>query len=139
MTGVPTSALSISTGTITVSLFDPTQTCGTGTARFSQAFGLTGVTGTADVVFTTTGGPTADKAGTWQWTASYPGDGNNNSASSACGSEPVSIAGVCDLSIDKTCAVVPPAAPYVCTKPITALTMEWAGPANGGFPTCVRI
>ena len=53
------------------------------------------------MVFTTTGGPTADKAGTWQWTASYTGDANNNSSSSGCGAEPVGISAP-TLSLAKT-------------------------------------
>jgi uncharacterized repeat protein (TIGR01451 family) len=36
---------------------------------------------------------TADEAGTWNWTAEFSGDGNNNPASSGCGEEAVVIHG----------------------------------------------
>jgi hypothetical protein len=48
------------------------------------------VTVTGDGSYTTTG-YTAAAAGTYQWTASYSGDANNNPAVSACGAEQVGI------------------------------------------------
>jgi cysteine-rich repeat protein len=42
----------------------------------------------------------------------------------------------CDLTVEKACEV--PTPPYVCTKPITSLTMKWDGTVNP--PTnCIRI
>ena len=74
-------------GKITVKLFPPSQSTCTGTAAFTQVITATSGNGT----YTTTGGPTAETAGTWQWTASYSGDANNNGATSLCSSEPVTI------------------------------------------------
>jgi hypothetical protein len=74
------------TGSIVFSLWDPDQTCGTGTPVFTVTVPLTGTTAT------TTTGPTANKAGTWRWTASYAGDANNSAASSGCEAELVTIA-----------------------------------------------
>jgi hypothetical protein len=74
------------TGSIVFSLWDPDQTCGTGTPRFSVSVALTANSAT------TTTGPVADKVGTWRWTASYAGDANNDPASSPCTAELVTIA-----------------------------------------------
>ena len=74
------------TGSIVFSLWDPDQTCGTGQPAFTVTVPLTGNTAT------TTTGPTATKAGTWRWTATYAGDANNNAASSGCEAELVTIA-----------------------------------------------
>src|SRR5439155_17503822 len=74
------------TGTITFNLFDPDQPGCIGTPVFTQAVAVSGAGAAA-----TSGGFLANKTGTWQWTASYGGDANNNSAVSACGAEPVTI------------------------------------------------
>ena len=47
------------------------------------------VSGNGD--YTTTNATPASHSGTWSWTASYTGDGNNNTALSGCGSEPVTV------------------------------------------------
>ena len=49
------------------------------------------VTVTGDGSYATTTGYTAAAAGTYQWTASYSGDTNNNPAASGCGAEQVGI------------------------------------------------
>jgi len=49
------------------------------------------VTVTGDDSYATTTGYTAAAAGTYQWTASYSGDTNNNPAASGCGAESVTI------------------------------------------------
>ena len=72
------------TGTITFNLFDPTQTNCMGVPRYTQTVAVS-ATGAA----TTSPGFPADRSGTWQWTASYSGDANNQPALSGCGAEPV--------------------------------------------------
>jgi uncharacterized repeat protein (TIGR01451 family) len=73
------------TGTVTVNLFNPTDLTCSGTPVFTQTFNVPPTTDT------TTGGPIANLVGTWNWTASYSGDANNQPSSSACGAEPVVI------------------------------------------------
>ena len=85
-------------GTITVELFAPSSPDCSGTAAFTDT--LTATTGNG--TYTTTGGPTANAAGTWHWTAFYSGDKNNRTATSGCSAEPV---------------VVSPAQPTVSTSP----------------------
>lgn len=70
-------------GTVTFRLWDPDQPSCTGTPRYSQTVTLSG--GSAS----TSPGFQADKAGTWNWTAEYSGDDNNNAATSGCGAEAV--------------------------------------------------
>ncbi len=73
------------TGNVTFNLYGPSdQTC-SGTPLFTQADALSGSHAA------TTGGPAANTAGTYHWTASYPGDDNNNAASSGCAAEAVTI------------------------------------------------
>ena len=55
-------------GTITVELFAPSSPDCSGTAAFTDT--LTATTGNG--TYTTTGGPTANAAGTWHWTAFTP-------------------------------------------------------------------
>jgi uncharacterized repeat protein (TIGR01451 family) len=75
------------TGSVTFSLFDPTNpTCAPGGPApvYTETVplsGLTAVTNNTTVAATT--------AGTWHWTATYPGDLNNAPATSACADEPV--------------------------------------------------
>jgi hypothetical protein len=73
------------TGSVTFNLYGPGDTTCTGTILFTQTVTLSG--GTA----ATTGGYTTTQAGTFNWTAHYGGDSNNNSADSVCGSEAVVI------------------------------------------------
>src|SRR5207245_8419038 len=93
------------TGTVTFTLFDPTQTNCVGTPRYTEGRDIntqcTFALATGYSCSTTTGFP-ADKAGTWQWVATYSGDANNVSVASACGDEPVGVA---------------PASPLVQTAP----------------------
>ena len=71
------------TGTITFSLYGPNDTSCDTTAIYTQTVALTGNSATTTPGFTTVA------AGTYEWTASYAGDANNNAASSACGAEAV--------------------------------------------------
>ena len=74
------------TGTVTFSLYGPSdQTC-SGTPLYTETASLS--SGSA----ATTGGPSAAAAGTYHWTATYNGDGNNNVSTSACADEAVTIA-----------------------------------------------
>jgi hypothetical protein len=80
------------TGTITFSLYAPGQAC-SGTASYTDV-----VTVTGNGTFSTAtqgnnpGGFVPNVFGTWQWQAVYAsGNGNNNSVSSGCGSEPVNV------------------------------------------------
>ena len=74
-------------GTVTFSLYS-NSAC-TGTPFYTTAPPIA-VTGNGD--YTTANTTPANAAGTWYWTASYSGDSNNNSASSACGAETVVVA-----------------------------------------------
>ncbi|MGH2704783.1 MAG: hypothetical protein ACRDJ4_06750, partial [Actinomycetota bacterium] len=73
-------------GKITFNLYDPDQPTCSGTPRFTQDINVSG-SGT----YSTTGGFVTDKVGTWRWTASYDGDGNNNGVSSGCNDEQVTV------------------------------------------------
>jgi hypothetical protein len=46
---------------------------------------------TSDGPYATTTGYTADTPGTYQWVASFSGDGDDNAVSTACGDEPVTV------------------------------------------------
>jgi len=79
------SGASSPTGSITFNLFPPSD----GTCSLAAVFTVTvALTGSGA---STTTGPTSNAAGDWHWTASYPGDSNNNPASSACASEKVTV------------------------------------------------
>jgi hypothetical protein len=73
------------TGSIVFNLYGPNDLTCSNAAIYSQTVGLTA--GSA----TTTPGFTTLAAGTYEWTASYAGDTNNNAASSGCGAEAVTI------------------------------------------------
>ena len=73
------------TGSITFKLFDVGDTTCSGTPVFTQAVALNGSTAS------TTGGYATTKTGTFRWTASWPGDANNQAASSGCTAEQVTI------------------------------------------------
>jgi hypothetical protein len=73
------------TGSIVFNLYPPTDTTCTGTAAFTQSVTLSGNTAS------TTGGFVTNAAGTWRWTASYAGDAKNESASSGCQAEQVTV------------------------------------------------
>lgn len=76
------------TGSITFKLFPPADTTCTGSAIYTEAVPLNGAT----TVSTNNTTVTATQAGTYHWTASYPGDGSNAAASSGCSAEPVVVA-----------------------------------------------
>ena len=73
------------TGSITFNLYAPTDTTCASTALYNQVVALTGASATTSPGFTTL------VAGIYRWTASYPGDANNNSASSGCQAEQVTV------------------------------------------------
>ena len=75
------------TASITFNLYGPGDTTCASTAVYTES--VNGVS-TAGPLGTTTG-YVANAAGTYEWTASFSGDSNNNGASSACGSEPVTV------------------------------------------------
>jgi hypothetical protein len=74
-------------GSMTFNLYDPSHSDCSGAPAFTQTVP---VSGNGD--YKTTGGPEADTAGTWSWTASYTGDALNNAASSDCHVETVAVA-----------------------------------------------
>ena len=74
------------TGTITFNLYAPGDTSCQGTVQYTQ-----GVTVSGNGTYSTTPGFTSTTAGTYNWTATYSGDTYNNSATSSCGSEQVTI------------------------------------------------
>jgi len=73
------------TGSVDFALYGPDDASCAGTAVYTQTVSLSG--GTA----TTSPGYTTLAAGTYEWTAHYGGDDNNNAADSACGAESVVI------------------------------------------------
>jgi hypothetical protein len=75
------------TGTITFKLFGPGDT-GCTTPLDTETVGSI----TAGGIYSTPTGYVGNKAGTWNWTASYGGDSNNAVVSTSCGSEPVMVA-----------------------------------------------
>jgi hypothetical protein len=75
------------TGSITFKLYPPSDATCAGTAVYTQAVPLNGAT-----TVSTSPGYTSLVAGTYHWTADYPGDGSNAAASSGCTAEPVTIA-----------------------------------------------
>ncbi len=74
------------TGTVTFTLFGPTNSTCSGTALFTSTVAL-GSDGTA----TSANFSGTSKAGTYNWMASYSGDSNNAGSASKCGAEPVTI------------------------------------------------
>jgi hypothetical protein len=76
------------TGSITFKLFPPADTNCTGSAIYTESVPLNGAT----TVSTNNTTVTATEAGTYHWTADYPGDGSNAAASSGCAAEPVTVA-----------------------------------------------
>ena len=74
------------TGTITFTLFDPTQVKDTckGTPRYAQTLTVSGAG-----AFTTSPGFVTDTGGTWGWRAAYSGDTYNSSVTTSCTAEPV--------------------------------------------------
>lgn len=73
-------------GSVTFSLYAPSQTCGSGAPAFTQTVPVAG-----DGSYATTFTAPATSAGTWSWTAVYSGDAKNGGASSGCGLETVTV------------------------------------------------
>jgi hypothetical protein len=73
------------TGSIDFKLYGPNDDTCAGTVIYSQTVTLSGGSATTSPGFTTVA------AGTYQWTAHYGGDANNNAADSTCGNEAVVI------------------------------------------------
>jgi hypothetical protein len=79
------------TGSITFYLFAPGDNCAdTDTAVYTEVVALSG--NSASTTGSGTGSNVATQAGVYHWMATYPGDANNDPASSVCGDEPVTIA-----------------------------------------------
>ncbi|MGD0409592.1 MAG: hypothetical protein ABSB34_11460, partial [Candidatus Limnocylindrales bacterium] len=86
----------IPTGSITFRLYGPNNTTCAGTPIYAQTVGLSGTSAATSPGFHTAA------VGTYEWTAYYSGDTNNNPASSGCGAEAVVI-------------TVPPTIPTITT------------------------
>ena len=82
LTGGYTGAYS-PTGSITFKLYGPNDLTCNSAAIYTQIVALSGSSATTSPGFTTVA------AGTYEWTASYPGDPKNQAASSSCGNEAV--------------------------------------------------
>ena len=76
-------------GSITFRLYGPSDTSCSGTPAYTQTLTVSG-----DGSYDTTNKTAASTAGAWNWTASYTGDSNNNSTSSTCGHETVTVISV---------------------------------------------
>ncbi len=72
------------TGTVTFTLYDPTDTTCTGTGIFTSTVALSAAGTATSGSFSTT-----SAAGTYNWVASYSGDANSAPSKSKCGAEPV--------------------------------------------------
>jgi uncharacterized repeat protein (TIGR01451 family) len=79
------------TGTITFNLYGPSDPNCDGTPAYTET--VTADHNSPPNYTTSNSTVTADTAGTWNWTADFSGDGNNNPASSGCGEESVVING----------------------------------------------
>jgi len=75
------------TGTVTFSLYGPTDTTCTGTAIFTSTVALSG-TGTSGTATSASFSGTKS-TGTYNWVASYSGDASSAPSKSKCGAEPV--------------------------------------------------
>ena len=87
------------TGEITFNLYGPDDPTCSGDPVYSEMVSPADHNGSDYATSNST--VTADEAGTWNWTADFSGDSNNNPASSACGEESVVIHGA-DIQIVKT-------------------------------------
>jgi hypothetical protein len=76
------------TGSITFNLYDPSDATCSGTPALTQTVTVNG-NGTYSTTNTTF---IANTEGTWRWASSYTGDGNNQPATSSCGTERFTIA-----------------------------------------------
>jgi len=75
-------------GTITFNLYAPSDATCSGTPALTQTVNVSG-NGTYSTTNTTF---IASTEGTWRWESTYSGDGNNQSATSSCGTERFTIA-----------------------------------------------
>jgi hypothetical protein len=83
-----TGATATAGGTITFSLFSPSDATCAGTPALTQTVSVSG-NGTYSTTNTTF---IASAEGTWRWQVTYSGDANNTGTSSACGVERFTIA-----------------------------------------------
>ena len=128
------------TGSITFNLYDPSDPTCSGTPAYTQT-----VTVSGNGSYSTTNTSAANKAGTWNWTASYSGDSSNNGASSGCGKEPVSVipSGSCEgsgsvsalVSGTNVTAYVPKGSWSGSTTGIDVVNVEGTSITNTTIPT----
>ena len=78
---------SVPSGRIIFKLYDPDQAACTGTPRLTDTATVNGAG-----LYSTSHVVTANKVGTWRWTATYSGDGVNVGSSTACNDEQVTVA-----------------------------------------------
>ena len=71
------------TGSVTFSLYPPSDATCAGTASFTETDPTS--------PYATTTGFTSNAAGVWHWTAAYAGDSNNNAVTSPCSDEAVTV------------------------------------------------
>ncbi len=81
----------VPTESITFDLWNPSETSCTGTPAYTQTVT---VSGNGSYSTTNTSSSVTDTPGTWNWTASYKGDGNNEAVSTSCGAESVTVSAV---------------------------------------------
>lgn len=74
------------TGNIVFSLYSPSDATCQNAAAFTNTVSVSG-----NGTYNTSSGFTSNAVGTWHWKASYSGDSNNNSVTSVCADEPVTI------------------------------------------------
>jgi hypothetical protein len=74
------------TGSITFNLYSPSDATCSGTPAYTQTVPVND-NGTYSTSNTGPSAFVASAQGTWRWASSYSGDGNNNPASSTCGTE----------------------------------------------------
>ena len=113
------------TGEITFNLYGPDDPACSGTPAFTDTEAVSGNRSSQSAAFTPT------EVGTYQWTASYGGDGRNGPAQSACGAANASV----------TVSAPPPtASPTLSSKafldvPVGEPILDIATLANGSSPS----
>lgn len=84
------------TGNVTFKLYSPADTICQGPAAYTEV--------DSAAPYQTSTGFVSNEPGVWRWTAEYAGDVNNNSVSSGCQEEQVTIVGKPDVHVAKTAA-----------------------------------
>jgi hypothetical protein len=124
------------TGTILFKLFPPSDASCSGSPAYTATVNVSGNGSYSTTsASTTTGSNITNAAGVWHWTADYSGDGNNDTASSGCAAEPVTV--TVSPSTIATAQPVYPNDTATVTGTAGDVTFELFGPfADAASTTC---